>query len=61
MNHRSETIIKYAEHLNSQIEGLEHALSVKSGELVIARMNNMALQKRIEELECSVADGGVES
>jgi hypothetical protein len=60
MNHRSEKIAEYAQHLDSQIDGLQHTLSVRTGELAIARMNNLALQTRIEELELAASDTGVE-
>jgi peptide deformylase len=48
--------LKYAEHLDVQITGLEHSLSVARGELVVARMANIELQKRIDALELAAAD-----
>jgi hypothetical protein len=60
MNHRSETIAKYAEYLDSQIEGLEHNLSVVRGELTVARILNLTLQRRIDALELAAADRGAD-
>ena len=56
INNRSAKIIEYAQHLDSQIKGLEHTLTVTFEELARAREENQQLLRRITELESSRSD-----